>query len=1006
MRGNFGDPGDDDPDDDGGDDYRDRRNRPPSRIPGAPDGGGGGGGGGDGGGGGPPGGPPGGEPADFRILYWSLQRNSNKDEEEDVVVVDVDAETASSEPGRRKRRKRNRVRRRLKARIKTTDLYAFIDCGSTANYINDKVVETHRGVFPRDLPPGIPPKRKGHEFKIDLEDPTPIHRPIYKLSPAELDEVKAQLDLRSGYWQFPVRPSDTDKTAFRTRYEYQLFAKASKSELAVATFAHIAGPLHDLVKKDHPWRWGQVERGAFNELKKRLSQAPRNLSRTQARWLEAGYLTSINPKISYIKGKANVLADALSRTGHTGPARTGEILARRYWWKGWMNELKAFVRECPVRLPLQDTPNFLSNMPYAERYPHKWVEYLPTAEFAANNAVNASTGPKLRRRFVGPFEIIQPPEGELIGSEIVWLFRENPYQVTLEAEVAQKEEELQHFVTTAEEVLQNNEALTRQLAELSDRTKAAEAAKEAAEKAKEKAEAEKKEAEDKTKVLEEKLEAMKLKKQRFQSHMMANHRENDLRKQALGGIVDRFTAVEETLQRAVATAWSAAANNLKKELAEQELQIDLLGESLRDGSEKLQVQSETTDKMLRLNPAVPAPRAAALKTPTPSQPAPTVQTPGDEATAIAPGEDLFDMREEELLDLDFNEEIDFGSPPPRLEGPSSELEDGEIRNDEGPSQVTEVQRAVHPPLELAPTEAALRAFREKVKLRRLRAAAQDKVDAAPSEVNLKCSAADAEKVFRPSLWVSPRRKRRNSVKEEGKGVIVDQVCACSSWWLTHAGSRVRQIRPRVWGMHAADVVALRLSGLERSMEEMSGGSQSAQSGSDAHQSFAVGMVGAGTSTIPVPPAVQLIPPSTRAQPGIRISEPDSADGSRRPTRTNPRVLSSAELVGRSVYVLINALIGTWVKCFGSKDDDGGDDYRDRRNRPPSRIPGAPDGGGGGGGGGDGGGGGPPGGPPGGGGGGVLMTRYLRTCGVHEAQWQSIMATNLYGAASDCGDSPS
>ncbi|GMH44676.1 hypothetical protein BSKO_12628 [Bryopsis sp. KO-2023] len=122
---------------------------------------------------------------------------------------------------------------------------------------------------------------------MHLEDPTPIHRPIYKLSPAELDEVKAQvdylleqkkikpsespwgapilfvpkkdgglrmcvdyrwinkvtvknryplplpeelmdrvfkakvfskLDLRSGYWQFPVRPSDTDKTAFRTRY--------------------------------------------------------------------------------------------------------------------------------------------------------------------------------------------------------------------------------------------------------------------------------------------------------------------------------------------------------------------------------------------------------------------------------------------------------------------------------------------------------------------------------------------------------------------------------------------------------------------------------------------------------------------------------------------------------------------------------------------------------------------------------------------------------------------
>ena len=46
-------------------------------------------------------------------------------------------------------------------------------------------------VFPADLPAGLPPIRQGHEFKIDLEDNVPpVHRPLYKLSPLELDEAK------------------------------------------------------------------------------------------------------------------------------------------------------------------------------------------------------------------------------------------------------------------------------------------------------------------------------------------------------------------------------------------------------------------------------------------------------------------------------------------------------------------------------------------------------------------------------------------------------------------------------------------------------------------------------------------------------------------------------------------------------------------------------------------------------------------------------------------------
>ena len=156
-----------------------------------------------------------------------------------------------------------------------------------------EVLEEYDDVFPDDLPKGVPPVRRGFQFKIELEDDVPpVHRPIYKLSPLELEEARTQInymlehgfirpsqspygapvlfmpkkdgglrfcidyrwlnkktvknryplplpeemfdrlgkakvfskiDLKSGYWQIPVRPEDVQKTAFRTRwglYEY------------------------------------------------------------------------------------------------------------------------------------------------------------------------------------------------------------------------------------------------------------------------------------------------------------------------------------------------------------------------------------------------------------------------------------------------------------------------------------------------------------------------------------------------------------------------------------------------------------------------------------------------------------------------------------------------------------------------------------------------------------------------------------------------------------------
>ena len=173
-----------------------------------------------------------------------------------------------------------------------------------------RVCREFEAIFPKDLPKGVPPRRMGHEFKIDLEpDTAPIHRPIYKLSPLELQEAKTQIDsmlehgfirpsqspwgspvlfvpkkdgglrfcvdyrwlnkrtirnryplplpeemmdrlrgsqvfskidLRSGYWQMPVRDEDVPKTAFRTRWgSYEFLVMPFGVTNAPSQFMHL-----------------------------------------------------------------------------------------------------------------------------------------------------------------------------------------------------------------------------------------------------------------------------------------------------------------------------------------------------------------------------------------------------------------------------------------------------------------------------------------------------------------------------------------------------------------------------------------------------------------------------------------------------------------------------------------------------------------------------------------------------------------------------------------------
>ena len=59
----------------------------------------------------------------------------------------------------------------------------------------EAVLKEFEDIFPKDLPLELPLIRKGHEFKIDLEDNTPPgHRPTNKLSPLELQKARKQIE--------------------------------------------------------------------------------------------------------------------------------------------------------------------------------------------------------------------------------------------------------------------------------------------------------------------------------------------------------------------------------------------------------------------------------------------------------------------------------------------------------------------------------------------------------------------------------------------------------------------------------------------------------------------------------------------------------------------------------------------------------------------------------------------------------------------------------------------
>ncbi|KAJ8764497.1 hypothetical protein K2173_006237 [Erythroxylum novogranatense] len=175
------------------------------------------------------------------------------------------------------------------------------------------VIREFPDVFPDELP-GLPPDRE-IEFGIDLVPGiAPISIPPYRMAPVELRELKAQLQelLDKGFvrpsvspWGAPVLFVKKKDGMLRLSGYYRRFVEG---------FSVISAPLTKLLRKNVIFRWTDECQRSFEELRERLTMAP-------VLALPSGSGGIVVFSDASQQGKANVVANVLSRRSHNSAAQ-------------------------------------------------------------------------------------------------------------------------------------------------------------------------------------------------------------------------------------------------------------------------------------------------------------------------------------------------------------------------------------------------------------------------------------------------------------------------------------------------------------------------------------------------------------------------------------------------------------------------------------------------------------------------------------------------------------